>query len=273
MSQRVGRRRDGFRQSQLPPVHGRRRQRDIQFWPLTDGTWTNVTVDWGDGTVETFAEWSAVEAISHDYVYAQEQNYVVTFEMGGCYATATVQKSVKVNAAFIPMGQPYGCAPAVLQFKNQSDNVTSDTEFTWQWAGQTASAGVDDVGVVRDLLFAEGQTGCAREVRLEANNVCQQALFGMADEIIYPGINIWDKDNPSISATSVLLCLPDNTVEVSNVSERVCEANGNNGDRFERWNFGGPWGPGGVEEINWRPWDTDNGSVELTFPPVPGTYT
>ena len=245
----------------------------FSFWPLTDGSWTNVTVDWGDGTVETFAEWSGVEAISHDYVYAQEQNYTVTFDMAGCSATATVQKSVKVSSGMTPMGQLYGCAPAVVQFKNQSDNVTSDTEFTWHWAGQTLTTGPNDVGVVQDLLFEEFQTGCAREVRLEANNVCQQALFGMADEIIYPGINIWDKDNPSISATSVLLCLPDNTVEVSNVSERVCEANGNNGDRFERWNFGGPWGPGGVEEINWRPWDTDNGSEVLTFPQVPGTYT
>ena len=247
----------------------------FEFWPLTNGTWTNLTVDWGDGTApEFFAEWSNTQAINHTYAYEQEQSYTITFTTADCSAEATLNKSVKVNAGMTPMGQLYGCAPATLEFMNASDNVTSDTEFTWYWAGTSVSAGPEDQGSVHGLLFDAFVTGCSREVRLEATNACQQALLGQADEIIYPGINIWDRDNPAIDASATVLCLPDHTVDVWNISEMVCLGNGNTQQRKEKWTFGGPYGPGGISEIDWRPWDGNSDPITLTFPEgVAGEYT
>ena len=65
--------------------------------------------------------------------------------------------------------------------------------------------------------------------------------------------------------------MPDNTVDLWNVSERVCFANGNTQQRQERWELGGPYGPGGISEIDWRPW-VNSDPVTLTFPEV-GEYT
>ena len=42
----------------------------FEFFPLTQGTWTNVTVNWGDGSApEFFAVWDNLNAISHTYAY------------------------------------------------------------------------------------------------------------------------------------------------------------------------------------------------------------
>jgi len=247
----------------------------FQFFPLTQGTWTNVTVNWGDGSApEFFAEWSALSAISHTYSYEEFATYNLTFSTASCSATATLEKSVLVNPAIVvPEGWPTGdCAPATLSFVNGSTNVTPDTEFTWTFDdGTTMTAGPEDEGATVSHLYDAFTTGCQREVTLTATNACRTSEFGVPAAVTIDYINIWDKDNPLIDASSTVLCWPDNTVDLWNVSERVCFANGNTQQRQERWELGGPYGPGGISEIDWRPW-VNSDPVTLTFPEV-GEYT
>ena len=57
---------------------------DWTFYPQTDGQWTNVNVNWGDGTsTEHFAIWDEVNPISHTYPNIHE-DYLVTFHSGPC---------------------------------------------------------------------------------------------------------------------------------------------------------------------------------------------
>lgn len=244
------------------------------FFPLTNGSWTDVTVDWGDGSApEFFAQWNEFVAISHDYAYESVATYALSFSSPACSTTATLEKSVSVNPAIVvPEGwETGGCAPHTLSFLNASTNVTPDTEFTWNFDdGTSFSIGAENAGDTVDHLFNTFNAGCQRLVTLWATNDCRTREFGMAasDPINY--VNIWDKDRAAIGASDVLLCWPENTMDVRNLSERNCMNNGNNENRKERWDFGGAEGPGGIDSIDWRLWSNSN-PIPLTFPDV-GTY-
>ena len=246
-----------------------------QFFPLTNGTWTNVTVDWGDGSAaEVISEWSDVAPISHMYPYQDHTSYTLTFVSSTCSATATLHKSVLVNPAIVvPEGWPTGaCAPATLNFMNGSTNDTPDTEFSWSFDdGSTYNYGAENDGATVSHLYNAFTTGCQREVTLTATNACRTSEFGVPAAVTIDYINIWDRDNPMIAASDVVLCWPENTVDLRNTSEKVCLANGNTQQRLERWDFGGPYGPGGLESIDWRPWTTST-PITLTFPST-GIYT
>ena len=244
------------------------------FYPQTDGAWNNVTVDWGDGTSDLFPVWDAFNPISHDYP-DNHATYTITFTRGTCVRTATLLKSVSVNPAIVvPEDYPTGdCAPATLTFLNESTNVTPDTEFEWIFDDGSAPDVFDasNAGQLVHHHYAEFSTGCQREVTLQATNACRQAEFGMPASVTIDYINIWDKDNPIIDASALVLCWPDNTVDLRNVSEKVCLNNGNTQQRLEQWDFHGPYGPGGISEIDWRPWN-DSNPITLTFPST-GVYT
>ena len=245
------------------------------FFPLTNGSWTNVTVDWGDGSSpEFFAQWNEFVAISHDYAYQSVATYALTFSSSTCTATATLEKSVSVNPSIVvPEGwETGGCAPHTLSFLNGSTNVTPDTEFTWSFDdGTSFSAGAENAGATVDHLYQAFTAGCQREVTLTATNQCRTREFGMPASVSIDYVNIWDRDNAAIGASEFVLCWPDNTIDVRNLSEKNCLNNGNNENRKERWDFGGATGPGGIAGIDWRLWSNSN-PIPLTFPGV-GTYT
>ena len=118
--------------------------------------------------------------------------------------------------------------------------------------------------------YAEFSTGCQREVTLQATNACRQAEFGMPASVTIDYINIWDKDNPIIDASALVLCWPDNTVISKRERKGVLEQR-EHATTSEQWDFHGPYGPGGISEIDWRPWN-DSNPITLTFPST-GVYT
>ena len=83
-------------------------------------------------------------------------------------------------------------------------------------------------------------------------------------------INIWDLDDAAIGASSTQLCYPDTTVQLSNLTEKNCTANGNTSQRFEKWNFGDLDNNGMDDIIDWRPW-VSSAPFDLDLPGV-GTY-
>ena len=174
------------------------------FFPLTDGSWTNVTVDWGDGTApESFPTWNEFVAISHAYAYQSVATYNLTFTSAECSATATLEKSVSVNPSIVvPEGwETGGCSPKTLRFQNGSTNVTPDTEFTWSFDdGTTIEAGAENGGATVEHLYSAFTTGCQREVTLTATNECRAAEFGGPATVSIDYVNIWDRDKAAISA-------------------------------------------------------------------------
>ena len=243
------------------------------FYPKTDGSWNDVTVDWGDGTSELFPVWDTFSPISHEYD-DDHAWYTITFTQDVCEQTATLLKSVSVNPGIVvSANSPTGaCAPATLTFLNASTSVTPDTEFEWTFDDGTVSGVLDasNAGALVDHSFSEFNGQCQREVTLQATNACRQAEFGMPASVTIDHINIWDKDNPIIGASSLELVWPENTVDLQNVSEKVCLNNGNTQQRLEKWTFSGPYGPEGLSVIDWRPWN-DSNPITLNFP-GPGEY-
>ena len=70
----------------------------FEFFPLTQGSWTNVTVNWGDGSSPEFFEiWDNLNAISHVYDYEEFTSYDLTFSTSSCTASAALKKSVALR--------------------------------------------------------------------------------------------------------------------------------------------------------------------------------
>jgi gliding motility-associated-like protein len=89
-------------------------------------------------------------------------------------------------------------------------------------------------------------------VTLTAENYCNA---GNPSVNIYQPIQVWDKDNANITASSTLLCYPDTTVHFDNATALNCQALGNNAQRYEYWNFGDYWGLGHDSIVGWQPFN------------------
>jgi PKD repeat protein len=247
---------------------------DYDLFIQTSSDWSDVTVNWGDGTSdENLGLWTAGNAISHNYP-AVWNIYTLTFTSdAGCVITGEFIKEESVTPSItIPEGWATdACAPATLNFMNSSTNVSSTTTFTWEFDdGITVNFDHTNAGEAVPHNYSVGSTGCNREVTLVATNACRNYEFGTGASVMIDYINIWDIDNAAIGASSTQLCYPDTTVLLSNNTEKNCTSHGNNTQRFEMWNFGDLDSDGVDEIIDWRPW-TSSDPFELDLPGV-GTY-
>ena len=84
---------------------------------------------------------------------------------------------------------------------------------------------------------------------------------------------MWDLDEARITPSATLLCYPDTIVQYTNNTIRNCFPEGNQSQRFERWNFGDYWGLGRDSIIEWRPWNPPIINPPLIAYPGVGTYT
>ena len=240
----------------------------------TSSDWAGLTVDWGDGsTPEVFGSWVAGNALAHSYPDAWSV-YTLTFTSdSGCEVIGELIKEEPVNPSItIPQGwDTDACAPATLSFLNSSTNVSSTTTFTWGFDdGATVDYDATNAGATVTHDYFAGSTGCNRPVTLYATNACRNKEFGTGASVTIDYINIWDLDNAVIGASSTQLCYPDTTVQLSNITEMNCTANGNTNQRFEKWNFGDLDSDGVDEIIDWRPW-TSSAPFDLDLPGI-GTY-
>ena len=245
---------------------------DWTFFPATDGDWENLTVNWGDGSTSFYANWNntaSSDTVSH--IYPNDHGtYNLTFSSGDCIRTLTLQKSLIPNPSLVvPIGYPTGvCAPDTIVFQNLTTNATPDTEFEW-FFGDGASETNGDSLVHH--VYQQSSAGCQMIVTLQATNTCLEAEFGTPATSSIDYVNIWDKDDPIIDASALVLCWPDNAVDLRNVSDKNCLNNGNTQQRFETWDFNGPYGPGGISGYSRRPW-LNSDPITLTFPST-GLYT
>lgn len=243
----------------------------IQFQSPT--AWSAYTIDWGDGSpIHNAASYVANSSIPHTYT-ATVDTFIVTLNIPSlsCTMIGVVVMEQAVNAlAQIPIGGTSTvCAPGNLQFQNASTNVSKTTKFTWNYGdGSSTVFTYTNGGQTISHLYNTGSVNCQTLVTLQAQNYC--SMGNPSTSTITP-INVFGKDQASITPSSILKCIPNNTFTFNNTSTQNCATQGNNFQRKEFWNFGNNWGKGVDSVYNWRSWPPSTPiSVSYT---AAGTYT
>ena len=224
--------------------------------PNNIGTWT---VDWGDGSpVQAGGPLLVGNSITHLYGAAID-TFIVTFteDTSGCVIQGVVVMEEPTNASIqIPFGGvTQVCAPGSLDFTNSSTDVSPTTTFTWDFGDGTGPQVYDYTNAGQDVThtYMPGTVNCVTQVTLTAENYCNTIQGGNSTATFNP-IRIWDIDDAAINASDVLLCYPDTTVTLQNVTNRNCFAQGNIAQRYEWWNFGDYWGNGYDSIVGWVAW-------------------
>lgn len=217
----------------------------------------SYTVMWGDGTADaTGASLAANTIITHNYA-ATTDTFIVTFitSAPSCTLTGVVVMEKPVNASIqIPAGGvTAACAPATLQFINSSTNVSQTTTFTWDFGDGTpiVTYNYTNAGQTISHTYNKGTVNCQTVVTLTAENYC---TFGTPTTAQFNPIQIYDIDDAAITVDAATKCWPDNSFTFTNTTDRNCLAEGNNGTRYEKWNFGDYWSLGYDSIINWTAW-------------------
>ncbi len=223
----------------------------------TDQTIGPFSIDWGDGSPNTTGASLVPPAIEqHTYASTTDTfNIVITNSGDGCVVNGVVVLERNPLASIqLPTGDDnFGCTPVQFRFINSSTQVSQTTTFTWDF-GDGSPVEVYDYTNLGDTVYHTylpglGVQSCDLEVQLTATNYC-----GSSTASFFP-LRVWDLDEADINPSATLLCYPDTTVQFTNTTIRNCFAEGNQSQRYEKWNFGNYWGLGQDSIIDWRPWN------------------
>ena len=217
----------------------------------------SYTVVWGDGTANTTgASLAANTILTHNYASAIDTFIIqLITSTPSCTLSGVVVMEKPVNASIqIPVGGvTTACAPATLQFMNSSTDVSQTTSFSWNFGdgSPTVNYNYTNDGQTISHTYNKGTVNCQTIVTLNAMNYC---TFGTPTKAQFNPIQIYDKDQAAITPDAPIKCWPDNAFTYTNTTSRNCFAQGNNGIRYEKWDFGNYWGTGHDSIINWTAW-------------------
>lgn len=230
-------------------------------------------INWGDGTNATGTDLIPPAFISHTYAATVDTfPVIITTTSPACVVSGVVVMELTPSASIqIPAGSPInGCTPASFNFQNSSTNISETTFFTWTF-GDGSPAQIfnsTNVGQILSHTYLPGTSNCNMAVTLRAENYCNS---GNPSTNIYQPIQVWDRDNVTITPDALIKCSP-NTFHFNNTTNLNCSAQGNSQQRYEYWNFGDYWGLGYDSIINWQPFNPPNrAGYDLTYPGI-GTY-
>ena len=220
----------------------------------SNSSFGTYTINWGDGgPVTTGGSYNANTIMSHSYA-ATTATYPLTLLTGTCTINGIVVQEQAAQAAIIPgnVGSNL-CAPKTLTFTNGTTFTSTTTNYTWSFGDQANTNTIHTfTNSGKDVVFTylKGQVNCNTQVTLSAQNYCNftpsRATFGP--------LQVYDIDQAQIAPDRPIRCWPDNAFTFNNTSNRTCEPQGNNGQRYERWNFGDHWGLGHDSLLAWSPW-------------------
>ncbi len=237
----------------------------------TNMTIGSYTIDWGDGTNASGAGLVPPAILQHIYPSVTDTfNFVMIAD--GCTINGVIVLERNPLASIqLPLGATnFGCTPALFKFINSANQISQTTSFTWDFGdGSTIqSYGDTNAGdtINHTYLPGVGTISCDLEVTLVATNYC-----GTSSAKFRP-LKVWDKDAAVLNASTTVLCYPDTVFQFYNNSIRNCLADGNNGQRYEYWNFGNYWGKGYDSIIAWRPWNPPIINPPPIGFPGPGSY-
>jgi gliding motility-associated-like protein len=217
----------------------------------------SYTVVWGDGTPNTTGSSLAANTIiTHGYAIAIDTFIIKLITSApSCTLSGVVVMEKPVNASIqIPVGGvTTACAPATLAFINASTDVSQTTSFSWNFGDGSPNVNYNytNAGQTVTHTYNKGTVNCQTIVTLSAQNYC---TFGTPTTAQFNPIQIYDKDQAAITPDAYLKCWPDNSFTFTNTTSRNCYAQGNNGIRYEKWDFGNYWGTGHDSIINWTAW-------------------
>ncbi len=233
------------------------------------------TINWGDGnTTNSVVDAAAGSILTHTYTAAID-TYLITITQ----STAPVcvsqihfvnERSVIAQIAPLVGSVTTVCAPGVIQFSNNSTNVSKTTIFELDYGDDSPTEffNFDNWTNVISHTYQRNTVNCNTVVTLTARNACTGSVISTNT---YGPIAIYDVDSAVIGVTNPIRCYPDTIFTFTNNTVRNCVNDGNTAQRFERWRV---QGPGLDTTINWRPWPP---STPLTFnfnaPVRPITYT
>jgi len=226
-------------------------QTDIAIGPYT--------INWGDGSANTTGALLTPPAVEQHTYTATTDTFIVTITDNGpnpsCVVTGVVVMERNPLASIqLPAGDDnFGCTPVQFRFVNSSTQISETTFFEWDF-GDGSPVQRFDFNNLNDTITHVYQPGigtqsCNLDVVLTATNYC-----GSSNNTFSP-LRVWDLDDADINASAVLLCYPDTIVQYTNNTTRNCFVEGNNTQRYEKWNFGDHWGLGYDSIIDWRPWN------------------
>ena len=230
------------------------------------------SINWGDGSSESGGSLTAGSSIYHNYP-AGIANYTITITANGCTITGLLVSELPVKASIQvpPGGVIQVCAPGDMDFLNSSTGNSPNTTYFWEFGDGTTLGVLDhtNAGETVTHTYQRGTVTCNTRVTLRAQNYCSTT----PSEATFEPVQIWDLDDPAITASNDLLCWPDNEVTYSNTTYRNCSRpdEGNTSQRFERWRFIDYFGPGQDSIIDWKPWPP-SAPHTLVYPGV-GTYS
>jgi len=233
----------------------------------------SYTVIWGDGTPNTTASSLAANTIiTHGYAAAIDTFIIKLITSApSCTLSGVVVMEKPVNASIqIPVGGvTTACAPAILAFINSSTDVSKTTTFSWNFGDGSPLQNYNytNDGQTVTHTYNKGTVNCQTIVTLSAQNHC---TFGTPTTAQFNPIQIYDKDQAAITPSAYIKCWPDNSFTFTNTTARNCYAQGNNGIRYEKWNFGNYWGVGHDSIINWTAWPPSFPKT-VTYPAI-GNY-
>ena len=217
----------------------------------------SYTVIWGDGTANTTgASLAATTFLTHGYAAAIDTFIVQLITSApSCTLSGVVVMEKPVNASIqIPVGGvTTACAPAMLAFVNSSTDVSQTTSFSWNFGDGSPAVNYSYLNDNQTVThtYNKGTVNCQTIVTLSAQNYC---TFGTPTTAQFNPIQIYDKDKAAITPDALVKCWPDNSFTFTNTTSRNCFAQGNNGIRYEKWDFGNYWGTGHDSIINWTAW-------------------
>ena len=215
------------------------------------------SINWGDGSPITSGVVLLTTA-NLPHVYASTtNNYTITItdSTTNCVLTGDVILERNPLASIqLPTGDDnFGCTPVLFRFINSSTQISSNVTFTWDFGDGSPLEvyNFTNLGdtITHTYLPGIGVQSCDLEVTLTAANFC-----GTSTASFFP-LKVWDLDEAVITPSATLLCYPDTVVQYVNNTIRNCFPEGNQSQRYERWNFGDYWGLNRDSIIEWRPWN------------------
>ncbi|MEQ8909762.1 MAG: PKD domain-containing protein [Vicingaceae bacterium] len=232
-------------------------------------------INWGDGSPNTTgATLLTTGNESHTYTATTDTfNITITDQGTGCVVNGVVVMERNPLASIqLPAGDDnFGCTPVQFRFINSTTQVSQTTTFVWDFGDGSPIETYDFTNagdtITHTYLPGVGVQSCNLEVTLTATNYC-----GASTASFFP-LRVWDLDEAQIDASATLLCYPDTIVQYTNNTIRNCFPEGNQSQRYEKWNFGDYWGQGQDSIIDWRPWNPPIINPPPIGYPGVGTYT
>jgi gliding motility-associated-like protein len=235
-------------------------------------SFTSFTVNWDDGSpTQSGGPYNAGDSISHTFSAATD-TFVVSLQTNtGCQITGVVVMETPVTSVAQMSGNSVGtiCSGQSISFDNQSISVSPTTKFIWDFGdGTTQSFNFNNAGQTISHTYNANNVSCNTVAILTASNYCN---VNNPSTSIVSGINVYKKDQISVTADANIKCGNGATFTFTNNGTPNCINAGNTFQRKQRWNFHNYWGLGQDSITAWTNWPPSSNGI-ISFPTI-GTYS